>query len=351
MDDYSVVSLNESRNEWCVRIINILTPAVIQGLKSIFEEAWKLCKDNNEEDKYLMTFQNFLTRIPKWNQAIIDTEQQRIIETTGCSYLEELITCVHIIQLKTLTCIRVGQKQKKIDIDIPSVTTFIHKIYIHTARKLYTNIYLFEKNIAPLQLQKNNREIEIIVKECILNAVRDSIPVETILRAYMDETEEQDVEVKEVEEPIVEPAKPAAASAAAAPVNVSTPTPADNTAAATNNVPVASASAATANASANAVSANATANAVSADAGVTNTIKPKLTFANNDIVVDMPALQPISLDNEEEEEVVEDDDDDEEDEKLVIGSDVKLSAIDINDLSKPKIDINTLPPLEFEVLG
>lgn len=337
MDDYSVVSLNESRNEWCVRIINILTPAVIQGLKSIFEEAWKLCKDNNEEDKYLMTFQNFLTRIPKWNQAIIDTEQQRIIETTGCSYLEELITCVHIIQLKTLTCIRVGQKQKKIDIDIPSVTTFIHKIYIHTARKLYTNIYLFEKNIAPLQLQKNNREIEIIVKECILNAVRDSIPVETILRAYMDETEEQDVEVKEVEEPIVEPVKPAAASAAA-PVNVSTPTPADNAAAATNNVPVASA---TANA----------ASAVSADAGVTNTIKPKLTFANNDIVVDMPALQPISLDNEEEEEVVEDDDDDEEDEKLVIGSDVKLSAIDINDLSKPKIDINTLPPLEFEVLG
>jgi hypothetical protein len=348
MDDYSVVSLNESRNEWCVRIINILTPAVIQGLKSIFEEAWKLCKDNNEEDKYLMTFQNFLTRIPKWNQAIIDTEQQRIIETTGCSYLEELITCVHIIQLKTLTCIRVGQKQKKIDIDIPSVTTFIHKIYIHTARKLYTNIYLFEKNIAPLQLQKNNREIEIIVKECILNAVRDSIPVETILRAYMDETEEQDVEVKEVEEPIVEPVKPAAAAsatAAAAPANVSTPTPADNAAtaaaAATNNVPVASASA-TANAS-----------AVSADAaGVTNTIKPKLTFANNDIVVDMPALQPISLDNEEEEEVVEDDDDDdEEDEKLVIGSDVKLSAIDINDLSKPKIDINTLPPLEFEVLG
>lgn len=345
MDDYSVVSLNESRNEWCVRIINILTPAVIQGLKSIFEEAWKLCKDNNEEDKYLMTFQNFLTRIPKWNQAIIDTEQQRIIETTGCSYLEELITCVHIIQLKTLTCIRVGQKQKKIDIDIPSVTTFIHKIYIHTARKLYTNIYLFEKNIAPLQLQKNNREIEIIVKECILNAVRDSIPVETILRAYMDETEEQDVEVKEVEEPIVEPVKPAAASAAA-PVNVSTPTPADNAAAATNNVPVASA---TANASASAT-ANA-ASAVSADAGVTNTIKPKLTFANNDIVVDMPALQPISLDNEEEEEVVEDDDDDEEDEKLVIGSDVKLSAIDINDLSKPKIDINTLPPLEFEVLG
>ena len=50
---------------------------------------------------------------------------------------------------------------------------------------------LFEKNIAPLQIQKNNREIELIVKECILNSIRDSIPVETILKAYMDETYEE----------------------------------------------------------------------------------------------------------------------------------------------------------------
>ena len=33
--------------------------------------------------------------------------------------LEDLVTCVHIIQLKILTAMRVGQKQKKIDINIP----------------------------------------------------------------------------------------------------------------------------------------------------------------------------------------------------------------------------------------
>ena len=202
MDDFSVSSLTESKNEWCARLLNILSPSVTQGLKSIFEEAVKLCKDNNENDKYLMTFQNFLTRVPKWNQTIIDAERDRIIETSGCNYLEDLITCVHIIQLKALTCVRVGSKQKKIDINIPSVSDFIHKIYIYIARKMYMNIYLFEKNIQPLQVQKNNRELELIVKECILNTIRDSVPVEHILRSYMDETEEQDVEVKEVEEPL-----------------------------------------------------------------------------------------------------------------------------------------------------
>jgi hypothetical protein len=87
----------------------------------------------------------------------------------------------------------VGQKQKKVDINIPSVDDFIHKIYINVARKLYTTIYLFEKNIPPLETQKRNRELECIIKECILDTVRESVPVENILRAYMDETTENDV--------------------------------------------------------------------------------------------------------------------------------------------------------------
>jgi len=149
-----------------------------------------------------MTFQNFLSRIPKWNPAIIELEKTRITNTSGCGYIEDLITCVHIIQLKALTCARVGLKQKKVDINIPSVDDFIHKIYINVARKLYTNIYLFEKDIMPLQIQKNNRELEIIIKECILNSVRDNIPIEEILRAYLDETEEQDVRIEEKNEVI-----------------------------------------------------------------------------------------------------------------------------------------------------
>ena len=199
MDDYSVTSLGESKNEWCARLVNTLTPSVIEGLKSIFDEAWNLCQENDEEDKYLMTFQTFLSRVPKWNSSIIKTERERICETSGCGYLEELITCVHVIQLKALTCVRVGQKQKKVDLDVPSADTFVHTVYTNVARKLYTNIYLFEKHISPLQIQKHNRELEIIIKECILNSVRDSMPVEAILRAYLDETDELGVDVKEEE--------------------------------------------------------------------------------------------------------------------------------------------------------
>lgn len=207
MDDFNVSSLHESKNEWGARLLTILTPLIIEGLKSIFDESYKLCKSNNEDEKYLMTFQNFITRIPKWNPTVIEQESKRIIEKSRCSYLEELITCVHIIQLKLLTSMRVGQKQKKIDINIPKLDDFVHKIYIHVARKIYKNVYLFEMNIQPLQIQKNNRELEIIIQECILHTIRDSIPIENILKAYMDETTEEDI-TDEIKTEVVEPSLP-----------------------------------------------------------------------------------------------------------------------------------------------
>lgn len=205
MDDFNLGSLNESRNEWVSRLLNVMTPHIADGFKAIFTDSYTLCMENDELDKYLMTFQNFITRIPKWNDELISSEVERITGNSGCGYLEDLITCVHVVQLKALTCIRVGQKQKKVDIDIPKLSDFVHKCYINVARKLYSNIYLFEKDVSPLQIQKHSREFEIIVKEGIINAVRESVPVEQILRSYLDETTEEDVEVQEE---IVEESKP-----------------------------------------------------------------------------------------------------------------------------------------------
>jgi hypothetical protein len=334
MDDFSVASLSESKNEWCARLLNILTPTVVQGLKSIFDEALKLCVDNNEKDKYLMTFQNFLTRVPKWNPSIIENEKTRIVETSGCAYLEDLVTCVHIIQLKALTCVRVGSKQKKIDINVPALGDFIHKIYIHVARKIYTNIYLFEKNIAPLQTQKNNREIELIVKECILNAIRDSVPVESILRAYMDETDEQDVEVKEVEEPL--PDEPPA------PAPVQAPAPA--------------------------IEESAETKAMIAEFKQTSDFadKSKISFTDNDSFIDTKGNTGIINSPKDEENLealaktrelaaaaleAEEDDYDDDEERLIIGDNINLDIMDINDLNVATAKIDLSPPvLDFEVL-
>ena len=204
MDDFNVSSLIESKNEWCARLLNIVTPSLIEGIKSVFDEAFLICQTNDNEEKYLMTFQNLLNNIPKWSDEIVKTETDRIISSTGCNYLEDLLACVHIIQLKSLTCARVGITQKKIDINIPNIYQFIHKTYIILARKIYVNVYLFEKDIKPLEIQKNNRELELITKEAILNSIRESIPIESLLKKYLDESEETDVTVEEKREEVID---------------------------------------------------------------------------------------------------------------------------------------------------
>jgi len=200
MDDYTSNVLIDSKNEWSILLINHITPHIIDGFRSIFNEAVRLCEENDEIEKYLMTYQNLLARIPKWNQLMITTEHERIVKLCNCSYLEDILTCVHIIQLKILSCVRVGSETKKVSIDIPDFSAFIHKTYTNIARKLYSNIYLFEIDIPPLETQKRNREFEHIVQTCIMNTIRDRIPIESLLRQYIDET--QEIETVKVEKVI-----------------------------------------------------------------------------------------------------------------------------------------------------
>jgi hypothetical protein len=322
MDDFNVSALHESKNEWGARLVTLLTPLIIDGYKSILDESLKLCKENNENDKYLMTFQNLISRIPKWNAQIIETERKRIVEKSGCNYLEDLVTCVHIIQLKVLTAMRVGQKQKKIDINIPKLDDFIHKTYVNVARMVYKNVYLFEVGIQPLQVQKNHRELEIIVQECILNTLRESIPVETILKAYMDETIEEDV-VEEVKEEIIsEPIKQPVV-AAADPVAV---------AAATQVIPEESPIASR-------LSFNDVDMVKSTDGSISSITAPK----------DYNTLEQISEMRNQQRKMEDDDDDDV---KLTItDQDFSLDALDVHNIEEPKVEL--LPDLlidDIEVL-
>ena len=207
MEDYSL-----SRSEYSNLLISKLMPCVYQGFESMFSDTLKMCQENDEEEKYLMTMQNMLSRVPKWNSSIIDSEVERIKKESNCSYIGDLLTCVHVTHMKLLTSVRVGQKKKKLDISIPKLDTFIHDIYITSARQLYKNVYLFDIDVMPIEKQKHRREIETIIQDSILDVIRKNMPIESILKAYLDETTEhevyEEVEVEEKEKEKEEAPKP-----------------------------------------------------------------------------------------------------------------------------------------------
>jgi hypothetical protein len=348
MDDFSLPNLHESRNEWCARLVNILAPMMSEGIRSIFDEAWKLCEQNNETGKYLMTFQNFLSRVPKWNATIIEQETQRIVDRSGCGYLADMVTCVHIIQLKSLTCMRVGSKQKKVDIDVPPLNEFIHKVYVHCARKLYTNVYLFERGIPPLTVQKNGRELEIIIKECILDSIRDSIPLEMILKTYMDETIEDHTEIK-IKEEIVsqeqvleEQPQPAATTATttANATNDSSVSDAARIAAGGDPISDAFPSNATSASSASTVSSASTASSIKF-----NDMDSAIDVNNTEHNIHAPKteerLEQISNERYMQRKLQEEaDDDDDVIDRLKIGEDVQLDVFDVQSMEEPLKKLN-----------
>jgi len=218
---------------------------------------------------------------------------------------------------------RVGQKQKKIDISVPKLDDFIHKTYVNVARKVYKNVYLFEVNIPPLQVQKNHRELEIIVQECILNTLRESIPVEAILKAYMDETIEEDVTEEVKEEIISEPIKQQVVVEA-------------------QGIPLAKGveSITTENDMSSRLSFNDVDEVKSTDATISSITAPK----------DVSTLEQISqMRNEQRKNELEEDDDNV---KLTISDQTfNLDTLDVHNIEEPKIDL--LPDLlidDIEVL-
>lgn len=326
MDDFNVTTLSESRNEYCALLISRLTPQVIEGIHSIFNDAVTLCKENDEDEKYLMTFQNFLGRVPKWNQEIVETETERIMNSSNCVYLEDLLTCVHITQLKILTNMRAGNQQKKIEIDIPKLSAFIHKVYIETSRRVYKNVFLYEQNILPLQKQKNMRELEIIVKECILNTIRDNMPLESILKSYLDESTEENVEeIKEEIKEVVEEVKDDT-------VNVNEPIH-ENLIGDSSDIPK---SKDDDTKKQSLIDFSNTDNIINYD----KTMEPGNIDTNKSESIDAPKsierLEKISDERWEQRRLEEyDEDDDDDEEKLTILSDVKSDSLGIQKLETP----------------
>jgi len=182
--------LGSTKDEYAIRLVKVLSPQLHRGVSDIFNEAVSLCNESGEPHKYLMTFQNFLSRVPSWSQETVAKEADRIIEDSKCEYIQELLACVHVAHLKILTAIRPSEKSREVEIPLPKMNAFVHKAYINVARRLWQNTFLFETGILPLEQQKNSREVNIVIHDSIMDAIRESLPVDKILKNYLQGVEE-----------------------------------------------------------------------------------------------------------------------------------------------------------------
>jgi hypothetical protein len=113
------------------------------------------------------------------------------------------MTAVFIAHTKVLSAIRLTTKQKKLQITIPKLDHFIHRILRECSRLLWSNTYLFSTNAPSIERQKNLRLIENFLQDGVLQGIRGMLPVKNILREYLkdDESEEEEEEAAAVAAP------------------------------------------------------------------------------------------------------------------------------------------------------
>ncbi len=178
--------LVETKNEYTIQLINILTPHLYEGFESIYTESKKIIK-KGEEKKILKAFQQFIKRIPSWNNNLIENETIRIRTASRCDFLNNLLKAVikaNIILLSNNNpnCNTTQINQEFLDIPL---SKFIHKCYIECARQFYNSPYLFYHEIKPIDRKRNQRDANDFIKQSIKEAIRKILPVQHILNQYL----------------------------------------------------------------------------------------------------------------------------------------------------------------------
>jgi hypothetical protein len=166
----------------------------------------------------LSEFQESLSQIPDWNLDKVHSETSELLKAIHCDYIEDLITAVFIAHTKILSAIRLHSKpRRKINITVPKPDHFMHRTMSECSRFLWSNVYLFDDTVSSVDRQKNMNDVNRLLERGILQAIRNLLPVKSILRDSLQEDDDDAIQVNaqedvaetpliaKVEEPKVDP--------------------------------------------------------------------------------------------------------------------------------------------------
>jgi hypothetical protein len=199
MNRDSVLSVySDARTEYTKQLCVFLVPAYFQFYVELLEKAKRVMI--HEPKRALWQFQNYLNEIHDWNMEKVVNEIHVIQVNSGCDYLEDLLTAVFIAHTKVLTAIRLSTNNKKVEINIPKVEHFLFKVLCETAKLLWGSTYLFRDGIPGMEKQQNYRNIENMLHEGIIQAVRSLVPVKSILKDFVNHDSTTDASALKEEE-------------------------------------------------------------------------------------------------------------------------------------------------------
>lgn len=184
--------LTESKNEFFNFLCEILTPNIYHGLCEMLEYSinmYNMLEERRKRDRTINNpgivniFKMCLRDISTLNNLEIENEYKKIKQNSKCSeWFDELIRCTfksHVLFLTYDPSIENSTYKDNQMYNSLSIKDFIHRCYVESSEYFLDNSDIFVK--------KSDRKEKIyeIIKNCINNSIRKTLPYNEILKEYM----------------------------------------------------------------------------------------------------------------------------------------------------------------------
>ena len=197
--------LVDAKNEYIFQIADVIAPFSINVVNQMYMAA----KKNAGFGKPTKEFQMKLREIPLWNQSMIDAQVTAI--TNKYKYFPELVAAAFVSYVKILSSVKIHSHKPHIQLKLPADDVFVHKVFVNVAKTFYLDPALVK---AP-------REVRLaIVRNAVETSVRELLPTEDNLRAYLgcsvdadgvqtDQIDGEEIDLSPSPEDVVESGSPA----------------------------------------------------------------------------------------------------------------------------------------------
>ena len=188
---------SEAKSEYTKQLIFNFQPVLLRFFLDRYDETKKSISVASKTKSALSEFQDSLKQIPEWNLDKVQRETSALLEKVSCDYIEDLITAVFVAHTKILSAINLHTRPRRgpIKITIPKPDHFMHRTMSESSRILWSNIYLFDDSSGSLDRQKNMNEVNRFLEEGILQAIRNLLPVKSILRDSLQEDADDAIQI------------------------------------------------------------------------------------------------------------------------------------------------------------
>ena len=162
--------LVQAKTEYMYQLADVIAPFAINTINQLYAAA----KKDAGFRKPTRSFQEKLREIPVWNQSMIDAQVTAIMNKY--KFFPELVAAAFVSYVKILSSVKIHAHKPHIQLKLPADDVFVHKCFVNIAKTFYLDP----------PLVKAPREVRLaVVRNAVETSVRELLPTEDILRAYL----------------------------------------------------------------------------------------------------------------------------------------------------------------------